>query len=49
MDFRLNYTSEAKKLDVGEDKKVILSNDAFAISEMIDALIEKIEHLRLAK
>jgi hypothetical protein len=30
-----------------EEKKELLSSDAYAIGEMIDVLISKIEHVRL--
>jgi hypothetical protein len=31
-----------------EEKKMVLSNDAYAIGEMIDILIKKIDHARRA-
>ena len=48
------YTTTEKKTEDNkkpEDKrtetnKILLSNDAFAISEMIESLIDKIEHAR---
>lgn len=50
------YTTEEKKtLDLEKPKeeqteqnKTILSNDAFAVSEMIERLIQKIEHARIS-
>lgn len=31
-----------------EDKKTIISNDAFAVGELLTALINKIEHARIS-
>jgi len=41
MEFADKYTSDEK-----QTKKTILSTDAYAIGEMIDKLIKKIEHVR---
>jgi hypothetical protein len=38
-------TEEMKK---AEDKKTIISNDAFAIVDLISSLINKIEHTRVS-
>ena len=48
MNFIDNYTTaELKAKEPEKEKeKTILSNDAFAIGEIIDALIKKIEHAR---
>ena len=47
MDFNSKYTTEDKiLLDKEEEKKVTLSNDAFAIGEMIESLLNKIEQTR---
>ena len=43
MDFKASYTSEAKKTEPGEDKKVVLSNDSYALCEMFEKLIKNIE------
>ena len=44
MKFKDKYTNTKDK-EVG---KIELTNDAYAVSEMIDALIDKIEHARMA-
>lgn len=49
MAFTDKYTTDAKIKDdtTGKEaKKTILTNDAFALSEMIDILVGKIESLR---
>ena len=55
-----DYTTEALKIliaaDVNiskevkeaEEKKIIISNDAFSICDFIEQLINKIEHVRLS-
>ena len=43
MNFKDKYTNTAEK------DKTPLSNDAYAIGEMIEKLINKIEHARLTK
>jgi hypothetical protein len=51
MNFKEEYTTQAKidaDTEGTEAKKTILSNDAFAVSSLIDALITKIEHTRLS-
>lgn len=50
------YTTKEKKAadavlepeeQTGEDKKIELSNDAYAVVEFIEFLINKIEHARI--
>lgn len=48
MDFSNKYISASDKAIDTKSEKAVLSNDAFAIGEMIDELIKKIEHLRLS-
>ena len=48
MKFADKYTYESIKTDPKEADKIVLSNDAFAVGEMIEALVNKIEHLRLS-
>lgn len=36
----------SKKVKDLEEKKVVISNDAYAVADLIDLLITKIEHLR---
>lgn len=60
MTFKDRYTTEAIKTAVSinkdktadekilETEKVIVSNDAFLQAEMIEALINKIEHARIS-
>ena len=47
MDFNLKYTSEGKKTEIGEDKKTILSNDAFALGELLQEFIDEVKRLNL--
>jgi hypothetical protein len=48
MSFAEKYTSISEK-DLSESKnKKIISDDAFAIGEMMEALINKIEHTRIS-
>ena len=47
MDFKDKYTIDKTK--EGEDKKIQLSTDYFAICDMIQELINKIEHVRVSK
>lgn len=50
MGFLEKYTTQEKidkDTEGKEDKKTILSNDAYAISELVDNLINKIEQVRL--
>ena len=51
------YTTSAKiaaidakdvELKAQEEAKTIISNDAFAVADLIDKLISKIEHTRLS-
>jgi len=46
MAFQAKYISQTEKKEKPEDKRVVLSDDAFAISEMIDSLINALEHAR---
>lgn len=57
MEFKEKYTTQAKidkipkeekELLEKENKKQPLSNDAYAIGEMIENLINKIEHARVS-
>jgi hypothetical protein len=56
MEFRNSYTTtekfEADKLldekEQTEKNKILVSNDAFAIGDMIQNLIKKIEHARIS-
>jgi len=51
MEFKEAYTTIEKiaaDKDNIENKKTTLSNDAFAIGEIIQSLISKIEHTRLS-
>jgi hypothetical protein len=56
MEFRNSYTTtekfEADKLldekEQTEQNKILVSNDAFAIGDMIQNLIKKIEHARIS-
>ena len=48
MDFTEKYCITATSTLPENKTKVIVSNDAYAIGEMITALIEKIEHARLS-
>ena len=48
-EFALDYTTQEKvDVDIKEASKIILSNDAFAVGDMISKLINKIEHARLS-
>jgi hypothetical protein len=44
MNFKDKYTNAVDK----DSKKIELSNDAYAIGETIEQLINKIEHTRLS-
>ncbi len=46
MNFKDKYISEKENAEKKDVKKVLLSNDAFAIGEMIEELIKTIEHAR---
>ena len=43
--FKDKYTLDKTK--EGEDKKVLVSNDAFLNAEMIESLVNKIERVRI--
>ena len=45
MKFKENYTLD--KTQEGEDKKIQISEDSFAICDMIQELIDKIERVRV--
>ena len=48
MEFADKYISETANAEKPDAKKVLVSNDAFAIGDMIDKLIKKIEHARVS-
>ena len=48
MIFTDKYTSESIKLEESEKDKAILSDDAYAIGEVIQALINQIEKTRVS-
>ena len=48
MEFEEKYISQAENILNPNMKKVLLSNDAYAISEMLNGLIKNINALRVA-
>ena len=48
MDFTEKYCPETEKLDAKNIEKKVLSDDAYAIGEIIQNLINKIEQARLS-
>ena len=48
MEFKEEYTNTTEKGKMENKKKKIISDDAFAIGEMIDRLINKIEQARIS-
>jgi hypothetical protein len=48
MDFTEKYCIDSERLEEKNKDKKILSDDAFAIGEVIDQLIKKIEQTRLS-
>jgi hypothetical protein len=40
--------AEAAKLEKPDEKKVVISDDAFAVCDLIEQLIKKAEHLRIS-
>lgn len=46
MEFKDKYTTTATADPIKDKDKVVLSSDAFAIGEIIEQLINKIEHTR---
>lgn len=48
MKFKEEYVKESEALEPEHKDKVPISNDAYAIGDMIERLIEKIEHTRLS-
>ena len=48
MTFKEEYTNTTKKDKMENKKKKVISDDAFAIGDMIERLINKIEHSRLS-
>ena len=48
MELKEKYTNTIEKDKEENKKKVILSNDAFAICEFIENLIKKVEHTRIS-
>lgn len=46
MKFEDKYTSESEKSKPENKDKKVITDDAYAIAEIINALINKIEHLR---
>ena len=49
MEFADKYISEKENADKPDLTKVLISNDAYAVSEMIDKLIKQMEHNRLSQ
>ena len=50
MVFKDDYISEADNIALGnKDKKKIIGNDAFAVCTMIEALMEKLNYVRILK
>lgn len=47
MEFKERYISAAEFQTSPADKRVVLSNDAYSIGEMINELIKKLESLRI--
>ena len=41
-------TTQSKKNDLKDKDKKVISDDAFAVSDLINSLINKIEHLRVS-
>ena len=48
MTFKEEYTNTTEKGKMENKKKKVISDDAFAIGDMIERLINKIEHSRLS-
>ena len=48
MNFKDTYVKESEALKPENKDKAPLSNDAFAIGDMIEKLINKIEHTRVS-
>ena len=48
MSFEEKYCRDSEKADEKNKDKKVLSDDAYAIGEQIDFLINKIEHTRLS-
>ena len=48
MEFKEKYISFTENSVKPDPKKITLSDDAYAISELLDALIKKTEEVRLA-
>jgi len=46
MDFKDKYTIECEKTKPKNKEKNVISDDAFAVGEVIDELINKIEQVR---
>ena len=46
MKFKDKYINEKENSKKADDTKILISNDAFAIGDMIEALINKIERTR---
>ena len=46
MNFTDKYISEKENSETLDTKKILLSNDAFAIGDMINELIIKLENVR---
>ena len=48
MGFKDTYTSESEKTKIENKDKKVISDDAYAIGDVIDDLIKKIEHARVS-
>ena len=48
MEFKEKYTNEKEKEKPEEKGKIVLSNDAFALGEVLEELRQKLEHLRIS-
>ena len=48
MEFTDKYISEKENTEKPDVKKVLISNDAFALGDIIQQLINKIEHARIS-
>lgn len=47
MEFSDKYISVSEKVIIPDDKRTVISDESFAICEMLVVLVNKLEHARL--
>ncbi len=48
MEFKEKYTALAEKDKIENKDKIVISNEAYALGELLEQIFNKLEHLRLS-